>query len=126
MSLEPMTQDDGWPEMSWSESGKPLHAPLAARTDKIDVEQALVLKRAVEAFGCSFQMRKVAEELRELADECDRAANGVGNADALALERADVEIVLYQFDNLLLPSLRPAVRGKIKSQIDRLERRMKG
>ena len=83
-----------------------------------------VCRRAVEHFGRRAQMLKVAEELRELADECVRAANGEGNADALALERADVEVVLWQFDHLLVPSLRPAVRVKIKSQLKRLEGRM--
>lgn len=87
-------------------------------------EQVAVLQRAVKHFGRRAQLLKVAEELRELAAECDLAANGEGNADRLALERADVEITLYQFDNLLLPSLRAMVPGKIASQIERLERRM--
>lgn len=91
---------------------------------RLDDEQRGVCARAVEHFGRRAQLRKVAEELRELADECDRAADGAGDGDALALERADVEIVLYQFDNLLLPTLGGAVREKIKSQVERLERRM--
>ena len=91
---------------------------------RLDDEQREVCARAVEHFGRLAQLRKVAEELRELADECDRAAGGAGDGDALALERADVEIVLYQFDNLLLPSLKGAVPSKIASQIERLERRM--
>ena len=91
---------------------------------RLDDEQRAVCARAVEHFGRRAQLKKVAEELRELADECDRAADGAGDGDALALERADVEIVLYQFDNLLLPSLKGAVPGKITSQMERLERRM--
>lgn len=97
-------------------------------TDK----QVVVLERAVDHFGRRAQLRKVAEELRELAEECEKAAAGgfinlkdmQDMEEALALERADVEIVLYQFDNMLLPSLRPAVRAKIASQIERLERRL--
>lgn len=110
--------DDG---MSWSESGKPLD-----RFDTIYADQALLLARAVDFFGRRAQIRKVAEELRELADECDRAANGVSNEEALALERADVAIMLHQFDHLLLPSLRPLVRMKINSQLKRLEGRIEG
>lgn len=95
-------------------------------------EQIAVLQRAVEHFGRRAQLRKVAEELRELAVECDKAADGGHTSpgalnaltEALAHERADVEIMLHQFDNMLLPSLRQAVRAKIASQIDRLERRL--
>lgn len=94
--------------------------------------QVKVLERAVEHFGRRAQLRKVAEELRELAVECDKAADGGHTSpealnaltEALAHERADVEIVLHQFDKLLLPSLRQAVRAKITSQIERLERRL--
>lgn len=87
-------------------------------------EQKAVCVKAVGHYGRRAQLRKVSEELRELADECDKAASGCGDADHLAHERADVYVVLYQFDNLLLPSLKPAVREKIKSQVDRLERRL--
>ena len=95
-------------------------------------EQKAVCARAVDHFGRRAQLRKAAEELRELAVECDKAADGGHTSpealnaltEALAHERADVEIVLHQFDNLLLPSLRSAVRAKIASQIDRLERRL--
>lgn len=86
--------------------------------------QISVLEAAVGRWGRRNQLLKVAEELRELADECDKAANAQGDGDALALERADVEIVLYQFDELLLPSLRRAVWSKIDSQVERLERRL--
>lgn len=81
---------------------------------------------AVERFGKRAQMLKVAEELRELADECEKAAAGDGDPEALALERADVGIVLYQFDNLLLPALAAKVEEKTQSQLERLERRLKG
>ena len=96
-------------------------------------EQKAVCARAVDHFGRRAQLRKVAEELRELAVECDKAAEGGHTSpeeldaltEALAHERADVQIMLYQFDNMLLPSLHSAVRAKIASQIDRLERRLK-
>lgn len=90
----------------------------------LDHDQRAVCARAVEFYGRRAQLLKVAEELIELADECRLAAVGYGNADHLALERADVEVVLYQFDNLLLPSLALAVRDKINSQVERLERRL--
>jgi len=91
---------------------------------KLTDEQQGVCRKAVEHFGRRAQLLKVAEELIELSQECIQAANAAGNAGALAHERADVEIVLYQFDNLLLPSLRQAVRAKIASQIERLEGRL--
>lgn len=106
--------------------------PLKCITVELTPKQVAVCWKAVEHFGRRAQLLKVAEELRELAVECERAAAG-GFSDikdlkdvenALALERADVEIVLYQFDHMLLPSLRPVVREKIASQIERLERRL--
>jgi len=42
----------------------------------------------------------------------------------LALERAEVAALLFEFDELLLPSLRALVPAKIASQIERLERRI--
>jgi len=98
----------------------------------LDEKQRAICERAVSHFGRRAQLRKVAEELRELADECDKAAEGgtttpeALNAlrDALAHERADVEIVLHQFDNWLLPSLGPEVKLWIARQLERLEKRM--
>lgn len=96
-------------------------------------KQKAICACAVDHFGRRAQLRKVAEELRELAVECEKASAGgfinlkdlQDTEKALAHERADVEIMLYQFDNLLLPSLSPAVCEKIASQIERLERRLK-
>jgi hypothetical protein len=93
---------------------------------QLTVHECEVCARAVDYFGRRAQLRKVAEELRELADECDAAANGGSSMDALALERADVEVMLYQFDALLLPTMAVHVSAKIASQIARLERRMDG
>ena len=115
--------------------GVGLFAPgafLAWQALALTDDQKAVCARAVDHFGRRAQLRKVAEELRELAVECDKRAE-VGHTspeelnaltEALAHERADVEIVRHQFDNMLLPSLRPAVRAKIASQIERLERRL--
>ena len=94
--------------------------------NQLTEHQCEVCRRAVDHFGRRAQLFKVAEELRELADECEAAANGGGSMDALALERADVHIVSYQLDELLLPSLAAHVPAKIASQIARLERRMDG
>jgi len=93
-------------------------------TYELTEDQCAVCAKAVQHFGRRSQLRKVAEELRELAEECDKAADGQGDAGSLALERADVAVVLHQFDNLLLPSLRALVPAKIESQIDRLEKRI--
>lgn len=137
-------------EQYWSESGKPLGH--ATHGYDIGVEDAAVLKQAVDHFGRRAQLKKAAEELIELAVECVRAANGAAMAqeaqdelvelvrskaqqsvasydhlaECLAHERADVEIMMHQFDNWLLPSLRPAVEAKIKSQVERLAGRMQG
>lgn len=91
---------------------------------QLTVHQCEVCRRAVDHFGRRAQLLKVAEELRELADECEAAANGGSSMDALALERADVEVMLYQLDELLLPTLAAHVPAKIAAQIDRLERRI--
>lgn len=92
----------------------------------ITPEQENVLQRAVDHWGRRKQLLKVAEELMELARECMFAADGKGDAGKLAHERADVAIMLHQFDHLLLPTLRPAVREKINSQVERLEGRLNG
>lgn len=87
-------------------------------------QQVLVLREAVEHYGRRAQILKVAEELMELAEECILAANGVSNQNNIVDERADVAVVLYQFDKLLLPSLETAVRVRIGEKVQRLKRRM--
>lgn len=91
---------------------------------QVTVPQALVLEEAVGHYGRRHQILKVAEELRELAVECEKAAAGDGDEQALALERADVEVVLWQFDCMILPGLRPLVQEKLQSQVERLAGRM--
>lgn len=90
----------------------------------ITPEQENVLYKAVDRYGRRAQLLKCAEELMELARECMFAADGKGDGAKLAHERADVAIMLHQFDNLLLPSLRLAVKETINSQVVRLERRL--
>ena len=88
-------------------------------------QQALVLREAVEHYGRRRQILKVAQELRELADECTLAAYGESDQKTFVDERADVAVVLYQLDKLLVPSLEVAVRVRIAEKISMLERRIR-
>jgi NTP pyrophosphatase (non-canonical NTP hydrolase) len=73
-----------------------------------------VCRQAVEKFGRRHQALKVVEELRELADEA--AVEGFGSAERIIDERADVALVLYQLDELLMTMACVAAHapGKIK------------
>ena len=93
-------------------------------------EQKEVCSLAVAKYGRRAQALKVAEELRELAAEIELAAQPdatlvwpslVAN---LVDERADVAIMLYQLDELLLPALAPLVSERIQFKIERLKNRM--
>lgn len=83
--------------------------------------QRKTLERAVEQFGKEHQLLKCAEELRELADECENRAKGANNLGALAWERADVEIVLYQLDNLIAPEIEGEAVFVLNKQLSRLK-----
>lgn len=91
----------------------------------ISEAQALVLREAVEHFGRRRQILKVAQELRELADECYLAAMGESDQRAFVDERADVAVMLYQLDRLLVPSLELRVRERIGEKIQMLARRIR-
>ena len=92
----------------------------------ISERQKDVCREAVKHYGRRAQILKVAEELRELALECVLAADGQGDPARLVDERADVAIVLYQLDELLLPRTLEdtLVRVRIGEKIQRLERRI--
>lgn len=88
---------------------------------ELTVEQKEVCRQAVETFGTRAQALKAAEELRELADELDKMAYGNGTVDGYVDERADVAIVLYQVDELLLPAFRAQVEDHIPVKIQKLK-----
>lgn len=90
----------------------------------LNPDQQAVCTRAMGRFGRREQAFKVAEELRELAAEVEELANGGGDVKRLVDERADVAIVLWQFDELLLPGLRYRVAERIGVKINRLEARI--
>lgn len=84
-------------------------------------DQIKTLQRAVAYFGKEHQLLKCAEELRELADECEKRAKGATNLPQLAWERADVEIVLYQLDTLICPEIEPEAVRVMNAQLIRLK-----
>jgi hypothetical protein len=79
-----------------------------------------VCRQAVETFGRRRQALKVVEELRELADEA--AVEGFGSAERIIDERADVVIMLYQLDELILPQTMACVAAHIPVKIKKLQR----
>lgn len=82
-----------------------------------------VCRQAVERFGRRRQVLKVAEELRELAHELEVAAvEGLGSAERIIDERADVALVLYQLDELLMPQTMACVAAHIPVKIKKLQR----
>lgn len=83
-------------------------------------EQKRVCVQAVTTFGKRCQVLHVVEELRELADALEKAAKGEGNLDEIIDERADVAIMLYQLDELLLPSMATSAAKHIQNKIDKL------
>ena len=88
-------------------------------------DQARVCREAVELFGRRCQIIKVVEELRELADELYKAAHGGGTSlERIVDERADVAIMLYQLDEILIPSVAGLVPFRIPAKIDKLKKHM--
>jgi len=88
-------------------------------------EQKEVCQQAVRVFGRRWQVLKVVEELRELATELEAAAHGLGTTlERIVDERADVEIMLYQLDALILPGVASQVPHRIPAKIEKLKRYM--
>ena len=87
-------------------------------------EQQAVCRKAVERYGMRAQTRKCAEELRELADELDKVANGEADIFCVVDERADVDVVLWQLDNVLIAGMEPHVEERVAFKVARLEGRM--
>ena len=88
-------------------------------------DQAHVCQEAVELFGRRHQIIKVAEELRELSDELYKAAYGGDTSmERIVDERADVAIMLYQLDEILIPSVAGLVPFRIPAKIDKLKKHM--
>ncbi len=80
-----------------------------------------VCRQAVEKFGRRHQALKVVEELRELAQELEWAAHGMGTTlERIVDERADVAIMLYQLDELLMTMA--CVAAHIPVKIKKLQR----
>lgn len=88
-------------------------------------DQARVCREAVELFGRRHQIIKVVEELRELADELYKAAYGGDTSlERIVDERADAAIMLYQLDEILIPSVAGLVHFRIPAKIDKLKKHM--
>ena len=86
-------------------------------------DQKEICRQAVEKFGRRWQVLKVVEELRELATELEAAAHGMGTTlEKIVDERADVAIMLYQLDELILPGAASQVPYRIPAKIQKLQR----
>ena len=85
-------------------------------------DQKEVCRQAVEKFGRRRQALKVVEELRELADEIQAAVEGFGSVERIIDERADVAMMLYQLDELLMPQTMACVAAHVPVKIKKLQR----
>lgn len=81
-----------------------------------------VCRQAVVKFGRRRQALKVVEELRELADEIQAAVDGFGSVERIIDERADVAVMLYQLDELLMPRTMACVAAHVPVKIKKLQR----
>ena len=81
-----------------------------------------VCRQAVVKFGRRRQALKVVEELRELADEIQAAVEGFGSVERIIDERADVAMMLYQLDELLMPRTMACVAAHVPVKIKKLQR----
>ena len=85
--------------------------------------QKEVCRQAVVKFGRRRQVLKVVEELRELAYELEAAvATGMGDPERIIDERADVAMMLYQLDELLMPRTMACVEAHLPRKIEKLQR----
>lgn len=87
-------------------------------------DQKEICRQAVERFGRRHQIRKVAEELRELADELYLVSMGESSLERVVDERADVALMLYQLDELILPGVMKRVAYHLPTKILKLQRHM--
>ena len=78
--------------------------------------------RALRAWGAEMQSVVAAEELSELQKELCKSVRGENNADAIAEEIADVQIMLEQM--MLLHDCRDAVDEWRRRKLERLEQRL--
>ena len=85
-------------------------------------DQKEICKQAVAKFGRRRQALKVVEELRELADEIQAAVEGFGSVERIIDERADVAMMLYQLDELLIPRTMACVAAHVPVKIKKLQR----
>lgn len=81
-----------------------------------------VLKRAIATFGTDLQLNVAIEELSELTKEICKNKRGADNADHIAEEVADVEIMLEQI-KMIFNNRKSVERHKYEKLI-RLEKRV--
>ena len=91
------------------------------KTETLD-EMRTLCSRALRAWGAEMQSVVAAEELSELQKELCKSVRGEDNADAIAEEIADVQIMLEQM--LLLHDCRDAVDEWRRRKLERLEQRL--
>ena len=85
-------------------------------------EMRTLCSRALRAWGAEMQSVVAAEELSELQKELCKSVRGEDNADAIAEEIADVQIMLEQM--MLLHDCRDAVDEWRRRKLERLEQRL--
>lgn len=85
-------------------------------------EMRTLCSRALRAWGAEMQSVVAAEELSELQKELCKSVRGEDNADAIAEEIADVQIMLEQM--MLLHDCRDDVDEWRRRKLERLEQRL--
>lgn len=82
-----------------------------------------IQERAVQKFGKEKQLIVAIEELSELQKELCKELRGIGNAEHIAEEMADVKIILEELD-IIFGNTNKVLGYKI-SKLERLKGRLK-
>lgn len=91
-----------------------------ARKDESIAERHSLLSSALETYGAESQTRMVFEEFAELQKELCKSLRGFDNADDIAEEIADVQIMLEQM--MILYDCEDAVTAWKEAKLNRLAR----
>lgn len=109
-------------ETDLEEAAKAIETLLAERA--VEEKNQDIYRAALDKWGALMQTVVAIEELSELQKELCKSVRGADNADHIAEEIADVEIVLEQMTMLF--RVQGAVADWRKSKLERLARRLKG
>lgn len=92
---------------------------MSSKQSFIDGFAPYILAEAISTFGAENQLNVAIEEMSELTKELCKYKRGLGNAEAIAEELADVRIMLDQIE-MLFPEIPRMVRRQRRRKLERL------